>query len=321
MAFFEDKTARAESVVLAHKKTALSTLALSAIGDAIKDHYQEKLIEWAIKYLGVPLGTWLVRNPASIITICSALLVIWFMALFIKSPKRSYILQHDETPFVNTKSQRMLLLSGCVVLLFLIFSGAYAYARRQNYVTLRPPPPPTNISATFSEESSIPMTLDERGIVPISDAASVCANGSKTGYGLKGIESLPGGQSLHKPGLIIDGHRVRVRWSSSAPEHIETLFEIEVTNRGESSIAKDWRLCLSQDGKAVYFDAQDLKLENDIKTSVADVTLQSPIEHGRTVKGWLLFVLPKDQGLQKFTGSIQCRDYLDKRSLLIFTSE
>src|SRR6202035_177159 len=144
---------------------------------------------------------------------------------------------------------------------------------------------------TYSEESS--MTLDERGIVPISDAESVCANGNKTSYGLKGIESLPGGPSLHKPGLIIDGHRVRFQRSSSDPEHIETLFEIDVTNRGESSIAKDWRLCLLQDGKAVYCSAQDLKLENGIKASVADVTLQSPIEHGRTVKGWLLFVLPK----------------------------
>jgi hypothetical protein len=321
VASIEDKTARTESVVLAHKKTALATIVFSAIGDAIKDHYQEKLTEWAIKYLGVPLGTWLVRNPTSIITISSALLVIWFMALFIKSPKRSYILQHDETPFVNTKSRRMLLLSGCVVVLLVIFSGAYAYAHRQNRVTQRPPSAPTNVSATFSAESSMTMTLDERGIVPMSDAESVCANGSKTGHGLKGIESLPGGPSLHKPGLIIDGHRVRIQWSSLDPEHIETLFEIEVTNRGESSIAKDWRLCLSQAGKAVYFDAQDLKPENGIKTSVADVTLQSPIEHGRTVKGWLLFVLPKDQDLQKFTGSIQCRDYLDKRSLLVFTSE
>jgi hypothetical protein len=75
-------------------------------------------------------------------------------------------------------------------------------------------------------------------------------------------------------------------------------------------------LCLSQDEKhAVHFEAQDFEPEKDVKTSLADAALQSPIEHGRTAKGWLLFVLPKDQDLQTFTGSIQCRDYLDRRFL------
>jgi len=319
VASLEDKTARAEAVVLAHSKPVVAALFLAIVADAIKVHFQEKLLEWAIKHLGEPLGTWLVRNPTSIITVSSLLLLLGLVVLFISSPKRSVILQPDETPFVNTKSRRMLLLWLCVVA-FVISGGEYFYFHRKNRVTQRRPDPPTLISAAFSAES--PMTMSEGNIVPISAAASVCSDGSKVARGLKGIESLPGGPSLHEPKLMIDGHRIRIQTSSLDPEHLQLFFEIEVTNRGESSIAKDWRLCLSQDGKhAEYFEAQDFEPQKDIKASLADATLQSPIEHGRTAKGWLLFVLPKDQDLHEFTGSVQCRDYLEKRSFLIFMSK
>ena len=313
----EETAARAKSVVGNHPRLPWIMVGLSLLFDALKDYYRERLIDWSIRLLGETMGSWFIQNPFSILTLSTLGLLVLLGIVIVRSPeqKRAIILNYDETPFRNKRAEIRFLALICIAVLFIGY-GAYEYSYRRNHVR---PNPPTNIVGTSTTEESIAM--NEGNIVLITDAESLCSNGTKTARGRKGIENLPGGPFLHKPALVMDAHRFRIQNSSSDPEHMQILFEVEITNRGEASIAKDWELCLSQNGKRITFEAQDLTPTNDIKNSLADITLQAPIEHGRSAKGWLLFVLPIDFDLREFTGSIKCSDYLDKRSYLIFSSK
>ncbi|MGB2633381.1 MAG: hypothetical protein WAM58_05545, partial [Candidatus Acidiferrum sp.] len=101
----------------------------------------------------------------------------------------------------------------------------------------------------------------------------------------------------------------------------------EITNGGESSVAKDWGLCLvDSHGKAVEFEAESFDPAGHIElgqkaVSLMAVTNEAPVEHAHSAKGWLLFKVPKDfLALPSFNGSIYCRDYMERRVFFTFAT-
>jgi hypothetical protein len=127
---------------------------------------------------------------------------------------------------------------------------------------------------------------------------------------------LPGGANAKRPNLVIEADELSfTEWSDKFDD---LFFEVDVTNRGETSIAKDWKLCLPQGRKALYFDAQDVG-NLEFQPDIAKSTFVTSIEHGHVVKGWLRFHVPRRAVVAaKFNGSVQCRDYLEHESLFAF---
>lgn len=172
-----------------------------------------------------------------------------------------------------------------------------------------------------------PMFLREGKIYNLSRSVIPCA-GKSVGYGRDGVEKMRGPGSS-KPWLVVEPVRFQfIDWSPVDPEDL--LFQVEVTNRGEPSIAKDWELCLVATDQTVRrFRAEELsaiefdrfKQLGENTNSLADVAFKEPIQRGRAVSGWVLFHLPPDLKLETLTGSLQCRDYLDRPSSLVFSTE
>jgi hypothetical protein len=211
-----------------------------------------------------------------------------------------------------------LVVSGSVAACFLWWSG---YHRPNPMV-----PGPTTIVAVEGTASS-PINRAGGTLVKIPKAVWPCSNGKKFGYGSDGLSTLPGGPNLKKPYLLIDAKQfVMEDWSNE--EFVDLYFEVTVTNRGESSIAKDWSLCYVQPNQqAVQYDAETIsptrlaELGSDAM-SLTDVTFHTSIEHGHAASGWLLFQLPKEAATwQGFTGSLQCHDYLEHKAFETFVSQ
>jgi hypothetical protein len=186
------------------------------------------------------------------------------------------------------------------------------------------PSPPGALRAGSLIEG--PMFLREGKMYKLSKSVVPCA-GKSLGYGREGVERMRGPGSS-KPWLVVEPVRYQfVDWSPADP--LDLLFQVEVTNRGEPSIAKDWELCLVATDQTVRrFRAEELsaneferfKQLGENANSLADVAFKEPIQRGRAVNGWVLFHLPPDLKLETLTGSLQCRDYLDHPSTLVFST-
>jgi hypothetical protein len=170
------------------------------------------------------------------------------------------------------------------------------------------------------------VTWAEGKLIPLKKSELPCSYGNTTGRGLAGLAELPGGPNLKKPYLLVEPTRYWFEhWTDN--DDFELFFEVETTNRGETSIAKNWILCMVQaDGKAVEFFPEPFvstaySTIDARAVSLVDSTLSSPVEHGRTAKGWISFKLPlkKFSNFPNVSGSLQCRDYLERRALANFT--
>ena len=104
---------------------------------------------------------------------------------------------------------------------------------------------------------------------------------------------------------------------STPPGSDDLMFEISVTSRGEPTVAKDWVLCLVRQGNPRYYKpyeipSYDLALFGN-KVWLEQVTAAEPIERGHLVVGWISFRVPKVATQEGLIGSIEFRDYLEKR--------
>lgn len=128
---------------------------------------------------------------------------------------------------------------------------------------------------------------------------------------------MPNGAGLKRPMLLAKPGRFVLRNSSSPPEIYDLFLEISVTNRGEPSVAKDWRLCLVEDGRPSRYMPEEIT-PSDVssfqdKRLLEEATTEAPIKRGEAVVGWLRFRVPPSAVEKTFTGSIECRDYLEHK--------
>jgi hypothetical protein len=164
-------------------------------------------------------------------------------------------------------------------------------------------------------------------LIQLSQEELPCSNSKTTAHGLEGLNDLPGGADLKKPYFVLQVKKFVFEYDPDG-KSVQVLVEAELTNRGESSVTKDWSLCLLEQGnKAVHFNAESLLITKhpqigDKAISLADATIATPLEHGHVLDGWLSFHVPKDDSmLRRFTGSVQCRDYLDRLAASLFKPE
>ncbi len=188
-----------------------------------------------------------------------------------------------------------------------------------------PPAPPTlSVGVQLSEMHA---AIAEGRVIRLPNKEIPCAAG-RTGYGEQGIERLmPGGPSLHRPKFLVMVNRFTImRWSAIPSNYYEFSFQVELTNRGESSVAKDWQLCLVQGNKAVRYPAERIADDPsgwsaDPNDSIADSTLRNPIEHGHVAEGLVRFRIPINAvDITNFAGSVECKDYLDHKSRFLFST-
>lgn len=184
---------------------------------------------------------------------------------------------------------------------------------------LNPPGAPTGLQAE-GEAGSVFLYYPEVS-VSRSRVSTACALGGKQ-HASDEFDKMPGGAKSKRPWLFPFPQRYIIRSKSGDPG-FDFLLEVVVTSRGESSIAKDWRLCLEYKRSPQWFrpeasDGQFTQLPDG--TSLADVTVHEPVKHGSAAKGWLLFRVPQEvlTSQDVLTGSIECRDYLDHRSSMAF---
>ena len=209
-------------------------------------------------------------------------------------------------------------------IIVIVGSALYGYSSwAQHHRPLKPPAAPTIVSLRTSYP--IPVVVNEIKLAPLNRVIWPCAFGAKKGYGIPGLSSLPGGPQLKHPYLLLESSWIVLETENqNGAENAAMVFEVGVTNRGSESIAKDWELCLvGSDKKAHLFSAESML--NTVHpelggewVSLRDKTQSVPIPHGGYVKGWLLFNIPKEALAQPLAGSIQCRDYLERRSFIFF---
>jgi hypothetical protein len=188
---------------------------------------------------------------------------------------------------------------------------------------LRVPMPPTDFKVGTPVIEPVKMAREK--IVKLDKEVLPCADGKITGHGLSGLGDLPGGPKLTKPYfLLLPKNAEYTQWSDGS---IDLLFEVEITNRGESSIAKDWQLCMVKtDNTPVEFLPSTFIPEEQTlgphAVSLVDAVYNTPVGHAQTVKGWILFKVPADVPLKfpNMYGKLGCRDYLEHPSSFCFSS-
>jgi hypothetical protein len=144
------------------------------------------------------------------------------------------------------------------------------------------------------------------------------------------VSKLPGGPDLKRPMLV--GHFVQSRWLHQPHDKPSMFFiNISITNRGESSVAKDWRLFVEDNGKDVLLlqfpldDTLNLEVKGKkVATFTPDMSMiekcmRHKIEHGTLCEGWLIFMVPRVQVSAIRQGRklrLEYHDYLENNYIL-----
>lgn len=172
----------------------------------------------------------------------------------------------------------------------------------------------------------VPFRYSEREITvaEIAPVATPCQVPYPHRFSFNGKSVAPGGRNLIKPFLILKPRRFSFQiWSNEKDYNV--LLNVSLFSVGESTVATDWRLCLLQNKEPHWYEAEGITDANreifgNLK-SLADLTEQNPIEHGRIATGWLLFrAVPQDVIGSALNGVLECRDYTQQRHTAIFTT-
>lgn len=137
---------------------------------------------------------------------------------------------------------------------------------------------------------------------------------------------LPGGPDLKRPLIVINTGEVPAAHSDLPDGTMYLFFKLVLTNRGETSIVKNWTLCMVEDGHAAIYNV--VQIPKNIppivgttemitpEKSLVDNVIKNPIEHAHTAGGWVAFLLPKEAADRWRNGkplksAFRFKDYLD----------
>ena len=237
----------------------------------------------------------------------------------------AYMHRDSASTFRSTKAS---ILRYAVVALFImgVTSSLSLVAWRliqSRRIVVPAPAPPIGVTATTSDE--VPLNYNQQmKKLNVSRALTPCTLKHGKTYFFDSLGTMPGGPNLKRPWIVAKPLRVLFENRSIADDpqlstpsdSYDLLFEISVTSRGEPTVAKDWSLCMVHEGKPFFYTSQKV-LPSDVesyedKVSLEQATAAAPIERGHLVAGWISFRVPKDV-IQEFVGSIEYRDYLEKR--------
>ena len=229
----------------------LALIGVSTGLDIIKEFVRGKAENWVATHLGW-FGYWLVANPFALLTVSVIACLFWLALAALKECQtHSVIVDQNHKQFAHPRTARRwnaLMAIATVVVAGLVSYGAGKYYYVVTHAVAHPPAPnpPTNFNAGILLAE--PMFLQEGKVFTLSKSVIPCAR-ERIAYGTTGLNAVPGPGS-GRPWLVIDpiGYRF-LDWSGE--KHVHLLFQVEVTNRGEPSIVKDWELCLVSPDQSV----------------------------------------------------------------------
>lgn len=209
-----------------------------------------------------------------------------------------------------------------IAILVILVAGGIAYGVLRYHSRHQPArltlAAPTGFMGGIST-GSIPVTMSKGRLIRVPPSERPCSIATSS-YGQDGLEGLPGGPNLKRPRLLIDARNFSITaWSTPPPRFDDLFFQVDLTNRGESSIAKDWRLCLIHGKEALYFDAQIVDPSQGLDLSQS--TFSNSVEHGHSARGWLRFHVPQEDVDASLSGSLQCKDYLEHTYQFLFAAD
>jgi len=250
-------------------------------------------------------------------------LSLWLVFKFLWQPERGSGLLDSEGQTISVSPSRSTLGLTVVVGFALVFGITFGW---HSYYIRGLPAVSAPVSLRVAMGTGTrPVRLESGHLLPYAKALLPCSYGHSAGYGLEGLNELPGGPTLKKPWLLLQPTKYEIEeWADNG--QIDMLFYAEVTNRGEATIAKDFTLCLMKDGQATFYRPESLGpgYLNVVKTgeSLVENTRARKIEHGQMAEGWLLFRLPsKALDISSFSGSLACRDYLERQAVSVFQTD
>jgi hypothetical protein len=310
-----------------HQRKLLTFLGVSGlidlIFDAIKNYAGDRLMGCAVSWLG-PFGYWLIANPVALLTLAVGVVLVFLGVGAVQvasTADSSTILDSSSQPFLKTENQiakwTVGFLAAIVLIVFGLAYGTHRYYSRRSETARPVAPAPPQLKAEVSVDF-----VEPDKPVSLSTAITPCMLGKRRWNQWVDNAQLPGGPDVKRPLLLIKPEEV-VFQSPSDPKTRELLLKVSVTNRGEATIAQDWTLCLVHERKPFRYRAVEVTPELQFafgdRVSLSEATLKNSIEHGRAAFGWLLFQVPEEVvGTGTLTGSLECRDYLEHRSITGF---
>jgi hypothetical protein len=293
--------------------------------DIAKEFLRGQVASYIVSKLG-PFGFWLTSNPWAFLTLSAVVCLLWLILAAVKelaSEDQSVILDQHRRKF--PKPKKALKWYTGAVNVAVVAAGLMVYGARRYYIVTHIAPPLGSFEITGSVVTTGQMYTREGRVFKLSNSLVPCSH-QKVGYGVEGLGAMPG-PDPKRPWLVLEPTNFAIV-DQQGSNPVSLLFKVDVTNRGEPSIAKGWELCLIAANQTVKrFRAEDLSPIDlaglgDKPVELAKTTFEQPIEHGRAITGWILFHIPRDSiELATMTGSLQCRDYRDRLSRTVFSTE
>jgi hypothetical protein len=188
--------------------------------------------------------------------------------------------------------------------------GLDRWAPKPHVAVTLPPGAPTLLSVTSEIRGSFQDTETDLSNSPTTSPCTPKVDD---------LRSTLNSANPKRPALFAKPERLVIRMKSSSPVPPNTydfLLEVGVTSRGEPSVAKDWSLCLVNQGQPIRYPPEEI-MPADLssfqnKTILEEASTNAPIKRGEAVVGWLLFRVPISVvNSYQLQGSIDCRDYLE----------
>jgi len=255
------------------------------------------------------------------------LLLLFFWTCFVMI-RESHVVQEPSLILIETQptlhevSNRLRWFLRVAIVLVIGTVGVLVSTKFRRPSVHLPPPPPSIISATMID--TFRWDGEEIGTLSKVPLRSPCLDKQGRIFSLNDLSSFPGGSGAKRPWLVFTPKGVTVIGRSSEVNTYDLLFDVDLVNRGETSIAKDWKLCVLENGVPHRYPAKLYSDETEAvfgkQPSLANITFPKPVEHGSGARGWLLFSIPKMLLAKDWSaiGGLECRDYLDHKTSVAF---
>jgi hypothetical protein len=265
------------------------------------------------------------------------LIVLGFGALWWTSrtpPEHGPLLLNDKGEAIKQTTKRVLPFAGIatgLALLLVIALLVVVVRSPLSQVTAPGIPVPTaaHLNPGTAPKATTPATTPAKRqrLVIRPASANACLANAKGKYH-SDYSQLPGGPNEKRPWLAVSLGESNGGFGLLDGDSF-FLVQLTLVNRGEASIAKDWTLCLVEDGNITRYRVSEIPVagfpvqaDKTVITirpseSLAEKTIATPIPHGNAVMGWLFFRIPgravydryKEQHSKEF--AIQFKDYLE----------
>jgi hypothetical protein len=213
--------------------------------------------------------------------------------------------------------------SALVIVGLLVFVVRYSPVRQVSILSV-----PASPKSLKKSEDKAPPRHEKKSSLEFRPANSNACVKVPPGKFYPDYLHVPGGPNEKRPWIVLSTGTFNDGISLLGSD-TSIFFELTLVNRGETSIVKDWQLCLARDGKPVMYSPSEIpatglpvQIGGTVKTiaaseSLPEKTISTPVPHGNTTTGWIFFKIPGNavynevMKKQEVPWSVKFKDYLD----------